>query len=157
MHAPRSPAFSPCLREIVRRPMRAYLHATCLFSNLLFPCYSFHVVSRIWPHVNLPFSVQPGLAALPSRAVLLSDLPEHTWSLSFIWSASCIAGHCELSCNCCVFLSNEIMHLWEMMMPLHTLWPQYLVGFQWQLADRGMKHCGEVCGSRMSWHDVLPW
>lgn len=110
MHAPRSSAFSLCLREVVRRPTRACFPAACLFSNpLASPCYSFWAVSCIWPHVNLLFSVQSGPAVLPSGAVLASDLPEHTWSLSFIWSASCIAGHCERSCNRCVFLSNEIM------------------------------------------------
>ena len=110
MHAPRSSAFSLCLREAVRRPTRACFPVACLFSNpLASPCCSFCAVSRIWPHVNLLFSVQSGPAVLPSGAALASDLPERTWSLSFIWSASCIAGHCDLSCNRCVFLSNEIM------------------------------------------------
>lgn len=110
-HAPGSPAFSPCLREVVCRPMRACFHAACLFSNLLsspllfFPCALSYLAS-----CKPPILVLSGLAELPSGAVLASDLPEHMWSLSFIWRASCIAGHCELSCNRCVFLSNEIMH-----------------------------------------------
>ena len=84
-HAPRSPAFSPCLREIVRRPTWACFHAACLFSSplssplLLFPCGLLYLAS-----LKPPILVQSGLAVLPSGAVLASDLPEHTWSLSFI-------------------------------------------------------------------------
>lgn len=67
---PRKMCRSPCICvktcAAPRKPT-----GTCLFNNLLLKllfllCFSFHTVSCVWLHVNLPFSVQPGPAVLPS-------------------------------------------------------------------------------------------
>lgn len=151
MHVPRSPAFSPCLREIVRR-----LHASLLACRPAFsvtyssPCYSFHV-SRIWPHVNLPFSVQPGLAVLPSRAVSLTSQSTRGLYHSF----ECLSEELGIVSYLviAVFFSSNDHDLWEMMMPLRALlWPQYLVGLQWQLADRRDEDRGKSV--EVEWVDI---
>lgn len=98
--------------------------AASLFHNALAcPLHSLHAIFHFWPNAKLPFSMQPGPAVLPSGAVLSSDLLQHT---VFNIHSECIVHSLALlaiSVICIYFSPTRSRVLWEITMPLRTLWP----------------------------------